>query len=96
MTIKQVELIGKKEFVAATLDPEHEGFVIHVAVLGVDLGDQVHLSRRPQIAHLKANEAFFEVPSKYADFVDVFFLKLAAKLSEHGRINNHDMELEDD
>ncbi len=41
-TTRQVELIGKKEFVAAALDPEHEALVVHVAALGVDSGDEVH------------------------------------------------------
>ena len=29
-TTRYVELMGKKEFVAAELDPEHETYVIHV------------------------------------------------------------------
>ena len=69
-------LIGKKEFAAAALDPEHEAFVVHVAALSFDSGDEVHPSRRAQIAHLKADEAPTEVPSEYADFADVFSPKL--------------------
>ncbi len=45
-TTRRVELIGKKEFVAAALDPEYEAFVVHVAALSVDSGDEVHPSRR--------------------------------------------------
>ncbi len=37
-TTRQVELIGKKEFVIAAFDPEHEAFVVHVAALSVDSG----------------------------------------------------------
>ncbi len=55
----------------------------------------MHPSRRAQIAHLKANEAFFEVLSKYADFADVFLLKLAVELLEHTKINDHTIELVD-
>ncbi len=51
-TTRQVELIGKKEFAAVVLDPEHKTFVVHVAVLSVDLGDEVHPSRRAQVDHL--------------------------------------------
>ena len=40
-------------------------------------------SKRAQIAHLKANEAFNKILSKYIDFVDVFSLKLAIKLPGH-------------
>ena len=46
LTIRQVELIGKKEFAAVVLDPEHKAFVVHVAALSVDLGDKVYPSKR--------------------------------------------------
>ena len=32
-TTRRVELVGKKEFAAAALDPEYEAFVVHVASL---------------------------------------------------------------
>ena len=50
-TTRRVELVGKKEFAAAALDPEHEIYVVHVASLNV------HPSRRPQISGLIAEEA---------------------------------------
>ncbi len=53
-------------------------------------------SRRAQIAHLKVDEAPTKVPSKYADFVNVFSPKLAAELSEHIGINDHTIKLVDD
>ncbi len=87
--------MGKKEFAAAVFDPEHKAFVVHSVVLGVDVGDEVYLSRRAQIAHLKVVEAPTEDPSEYADFVDVFSPMLAAELSEHTGINNHAIELVD-
>ncbi len=95
-TTRQVELIGKKKFVATALDPEHEAFVVHVAALSVNSGDEMHLSRRAQIAHLKADEAPSKVPSKYADFADVFSPKLVAELPEHTGIDVHIIELVDD
>ena len=45
-TTKQVELIGKKKFATAALNPEHKAFVIYVAVLSIDLGDEVYLSKK--------------------------------------------------
>ncbi len=96
LTMRRVELIGKKEFAATAFDPKHEAFVVHVATLSVDLGDEVHLSRSAQIAHLKADEAPTKVPSKYADFVDVFSPKLATELPEHTEINDYAVELIDD
>ncbi len=75
---------------------EHEAFVIYVAALSIDSDDEMHPSRRAQIAHLKADEAFTKVPSKYADFADVFSTKLAAKLLKYTGINNHTIEFVDD
>ena len=45
-TTGQVKLIRKKKFAAAVLDPEYKAFVVHVASLSVDSGDEVHPSRR--------------------------------------------------
>ncbi len=45
-TIRRVELIKKKEFAVAALGQEHEAFVVHVAALSIDLGDEVHPLRR--------------------------------------------------
>ncbi len=42
------------------------------------------------------DEVFIKVFSKYANFVDVFSLQLAAELLEHIGINNHAIELVDD
>ncbi len=56
----------------------------------------MHPSKRAQIAHLKVDEAPSKVPSKYADFADVFSPKLATKLPEHTRIDDHTIELVDD
>ncbi len=56
----------------------------------------MHPSRGAQIAHLKADEALSKVPSKYADFGDIFFLKLAVKLPKYTEINDYTIELVDD
>lgn len=91
MIIKRVELVAKKEFAAIALDPEHESFVVYVASLSSTPLD-IHPSRRLQIADLIAKEALINVSVKYANFVDVFSLDLASKLSKHTRINNHAIE----
>ena len=84
----------KKEFAVTALDLEYKAFVVHVAALSIDSDDEIHPSRKAQIAYLKADEAPIEVLSKYANFIDVFSLKLATKLLEHG-ISNHVIELID-
>ncbi len=56
----------------------------------------MHLSRRAQIAHLKADEAPTKVSSEYANFADVFLPKLVTELPEHTGINDYAIELMDD
>ncbi len=46
LTTRRVDLIGKKGFVTAALDPKHETFIVHVATLNVASGDEVYPSRR--------------------------------------------------
>ena len=55
-TTRHIELVDKKEFAAAALDPEHETYVVHVASLSstplASLGSpplDVHPFQRPQI-----------------------------------------------
>ncbi len=75
---------------------EHEAFVVHVTALSVNSNDEVHPSRRAQIAHLKADKAPTKIPSEYAEFADVFSPKLAIELPEYTRIKDHAITLVDD
>ncbi len=93
---KWVKLIGKKEFTVVAYDSKYEAFVVHIVALNIDSSNEMYPSKRVQIAHLKADEAPTEMPNKYADFIDVFLLKLAIELPEHTRINDHSIELVDD
>ncbi len=56
----------------------------------------MYLSKKAWIAHLKADEALMKVSSKYADFADIFLLKLAADLPKHTGINNRTIKLVND
>ena len=87
--------MGKKEFAAAALDPEHETYIVHVASLSSTPSLDVHPSRRPQIFGLIAEEASTKVSAEYSDFADVFFPDLASELPEHTGINDHAIELVD-
>ena len=55
----------------------------------------MHLSRKSQIAYLKADKASTKVLSKYINFADVFSLKLVIELSKYMEINDHAIELMD-
>ena len=95
-TTRRVELVGKKEFAAAALDPEHETYVVHVASLSsapLVASLDVHPSRRPQISGLIVEEAPTKVPAKYSDFANVFSSDLASELPEYTGINDHAIEL---
>ena len=89
-TTKRVDLVRKKEFAAAALDPGHEIFVLYVAFLESPSQEgDVHSSYRVQIAALVANEAPTSIPTKYSDFADVFSPELGSELLEHTGINYH-------
>ena len=93
---KRVELVGKKEFIAAVLDLEHETFIVNIASLESPSQAQesnIYPSCRTQIAALVANEAPTSIPTKYSNFANVFSPKLALELLEHIRINDHAIEL---
>lgn len=50
-TIRWVELIGKKDFIATTLDPEDKVFIVYVAFIHQDF--YIYLFHKIQIASLK-------------------------------------------
>ena len=98
-TDKRVELVGKKEYAAATLDPGHEPFVVHVSFLeslSSTQEDDIHPSCRAKKVALVANEASTSILTEYSDFADIFFLELASKLLEYIGINNYTIKLVDD
>ncbi len=49
LTTRQVELIGKKKFAAASLDSEHKVFIVYIATLNLDSDNKVHPSKRALI-----------------------------------------------
>ena len=72
---------------------QYKVFAIYVAALSIHPNDEVHLLKRAQIAHLKANKVFIKVFSEYIDFVNVFSPKLATEFPEHTEINNYAIKL---
>ena len=91
-----MELVSRKEFAAAALDPEHETYIVHVASLcSTSLTSlDVHPSREPQISDLIAEEAPTKILAKYSDFADIFPPDLAIELPEHTEINTYATDLE--
>ena len=91
LRIKQVELIGKKEFVVVNFNLKDEVFVVHIAFINRDL--DIYLSIGAQIASFNTDEAPISIPSKYTDFADVCSKNLAAKLIEHTGIYDYTINL---
>ena len=56
----------------------------------------MHLLKKAQIAYLKADKAFTKISSEYANFRNIFSLKLVIKLLKNIEINNHVIKLIDD
>ena len=99
-TTRRVELVGKKEFATAALDPKSETFVIYIASVSSNtslssspLELDIYLFRRPQVSGLITEKAPTKVFAEYSDFADVFSLDLVSKLSEYTGINDHTIKL---
>ena len=90
---RKVEIIGEKEFAAAALNEKDEIFVVHMVALSV-IDSSVHPSRQAQISLLDVKKV--TIPSKYANYTDVFSSNSAAELPEHTDINDHLIDLIDD
>ena len=99
-TTKCIKLVGKKEFAATALDPEHKIYVVYIGSVSSNVLPSssllnVHPSWRPQISGLIAKEGPTKISAMYLDFADVVFPDLTSELSEHTRINNHTIKLVD-
>ena len=98
-TIKQVQIINKKNFVIVVLDADSKTFVIHMAIRKQEKMP-VHSERQAQIEAqvgvLLFNKAPTEVPMEYFDYSNVFSLEYVVELLENIRINKHAIKLEED
>ena len=74
-------------------DHNKEAFIVHIATIILKI--TIYLDRKAQITLLKAEKAPIFVPTKYLDFTDIFFEKLAAILPEHIKINIYTIDLEE-
>ena len=85
----------KKKFIVVALDSKYKTFIVHIAAIGVELDNEIYISKKVQKDYLKVDEASTKVFSNYTDFADVFSPKLAAKHPKHTRISNHSIKLVD-
>ena len=73
------------------MDKKSETSVVHVASL--NLVPRIYPGRETQIASLFTKEV--KIPDKYSDFTNVFSEEKALVLSEHTKLNEHAIDLED-
>lgn len=91
-----MELVKKKEFVAITLNPNIELFIVYIAFFtSFYLGLEIHPSYKAWIAFLKADETLICISFKYSDFANILTKNLVVKLSKHTKINNNTIDLVD-
>ena len=102
MTIRHIVLVGKKKFIAVSLNSKYETFVVHVTFFSfiaffssISLDANIYPSHRPQIAGSIVNKALTKVFDRYVNFIDVLFPDLVFKLPKHTGINNHATKLVD-
>lgn len=86
-TIKQVQLIRKKELATIALDSKNQTFIVYI--VSFMIFDEIYLSRKTQIDSLKIDQAFITILLKNFDFPDIFFPELAMELSKHTEIKNY-------
>ena len=92
-TTQRVEIIDKREFIAAALNVDSEIFVLHVAALAEPTTIPIYLSCQAQVAVLISKET--GISAEYSNFSNVFSSDSTAKLPEYTRINNHLINLLD-
>lgn len=97
LTIRKIKLIEKKKFIIAILYSDYKTFVVYIAIRNISLHiiDKIHSSSKAQIVYLKADEISIEIPSKYANFIDIFSPNLTTEFLKFIDINNHAIKLAD-
>ena len=93
-TTRRVEIIDKREFMAAALNADNETFVVYIAALTELTTMPIHPSCQAQVAVLTSEETGISI--EYSDFSDVFSLDSALELPEYTGINNHLIDLLED
>ena len=77
------------------MDEESESFVVYLTAFKALLAEiMIHFLWEAQILALIQAQVPTKVPSKYADYADVFFFDLAMQLLENTGINKYAIKLE--
>ena len=90
---KNMKIINNKEFAAVALKADNKTFVLYVAALQEPTTMPIHPSYQFQVTIVTSKKT--RIPTKYANFSNVFSLDSGAKLLEHTGINDHLINLLD-
>ena len=92
-TMKQVQIIGKKNFVIAVIDADIKTFVIYMAIWEEEKMP-VHSQKQAQVKVLIFDKAPTVILAEYSHYSNFFLVEYATKLLEHTGINNYTIKLE--
>lgn len=92
-TIKQIELVGNKNFTDISLTLNDDNFILHIVFIA---NSDIYPFCKALIASLIQNAVSVVILTKYADFPNIFSLDLMAKFSEYSEINNYFFNLFED
>lgn len=87
-----MKLIGKKKLVKAVLNKNIQVFIVYIAFLIFKI--TIHLAWKAQITLLSIEKILEYILAKYANYINIFSKKLAAKLSKCFYITKHVINLE--
>lgn len=73
-TTTEVKLIDKKEFAKAAVNKKLETFIVHVSALKATR-DLIYPFQAAQIVTLQWDKVFIKIPTKYIDYIKVFFIQ---------------------
>lgn len=79
---QKVNWIVKKNFAPIAFNQKHQGLVVYIIVLGIDLTDEIYPSRKTDIAQFESDEVLVQVSSNLSDFKDVFFTKFGGRIPQ--------------
>lgn len=85
-----MQMINRKQFAAAILALNNKAFMIYITYLESKMS--IYLAWNAKMALLLAEKV--SIPKKYTNFLDIFFKKSAAKLSNRSDISKHTINLE--
>lgn len=91
---KQVQIINKKKFLVAALNPSKEVFLVYIVFLSLCLKMLIYLVQKLQIALLITEKVV--IAANYLNYANIFSKNSVAELFKRSDIIKHTINLEPD